>query len=55
LYERLHNARKDSSDASSNGLIQVAGNCDMCKERIETAALSVAGVTSAKWSADKQE
>ncbi|MCT4586846.1 MAG: efflux RND transporter periplasmic adaptor subunit [Carboxylicivirga sp.] len=55
LYERLHNTRKDSSDASSNGLIQVAGNCDMCKERIETAALSVAGVTSAKWSADKQE
>lgn len=30
---------------------KVAGNCEMCKERIETAAKSVLGVISAKWSA----
>ncbi|WP_439184173.1 efflux RND transporter periplasmic adaptor subunit, partial [Carboxylicivirga taeanensis] len=33
----------------------VAGNCDMCKERIENAALSVFGVVSAQWSADAQQ
>ena len=28
---------------------KVSGNCDMCKVRIEKAANSVEGVTSAKW------
>jgi len=32
--------------------IKVSGNCDQCKARIETAAKSVAGVTSAEWSAE---
>lgn len=31
---------------------KVSGNCEMCKERIETAAKSVAGVASAEWSAE---
>ncbi|MFA5329920.1 MAG: efflux RND transporter periplasmic adaptor subunit [Prolixibacteraceae bacterium] len=31
-------------------MIKVSGNCDMCKDRIETAAKSVSGVTSADWS-----
>jgi len=30
-------------------MVKVSGNCEMCKERIETAAKSVAGVTSAEW------
>lgn len=56
LYERLGEMPKTSSDATiAHGMIQVAGNCDMCKERIETAALSVSGVTSANWDADKQQ
>jgi len=54
LYERLDNTSKVHSGAA-HAMIQVSGNCDMCKERIEDAALSVAGVSSAKWSADKQE
>jgi len=33
-------------------MIKVSGNCDMCKERIETAAKSVSGVTLADWSAE---
>lgn len=33
-------------------MIKVAGNCEMCKERIETAAKSVAGVVSAEWEAE---
>ena len=28
---------------------KVSGNCDMCKERIESAAKSVAGVATAQW------
>jgi copper chaperone CopZ len=34
--------------------ISVKGNCEMCKKRIEKAALDVKGVRSAEWSADKQ-
>lgn len=34
--------------------IKVAGNCDMCKDRIETAAKTVDGVVSAEWSAEHQ-
>lgn len=30
--------------------IEVNGNCDMCKKRIEKAAFSVNGVKSATWS-----
>ena len=35
--------------------IEVSGNCDMCKKRIEKAALSVKGVKSAVWHADHQD
>jgi Cu(I)/Ag(I) efflux system membrane fusion protein len=31
---------------------KVSGNCEMCKERIETAAKSVSGVGSAEWSSE---
>ena len=31
---------------------QVNGNCEMCKKRIEKAALSVSGVKSADWHMD---
>jgi Cu(I)/Ag(I) efflux system membrane fusion protein len=33
---------------------KVAGNCDMCKKRIETSAKNIKGVTQADWNADKQ-
>ena len=29
--------------------IEVNGNCDMCKKRIEKAAFSISGVKSAEW------
>ncbi len=29
--------------------VKVSGNCDMCKNKIENAALSIDGVKSAKW------
>lgn len=34
--------------------IEVKGNCDMCKKRIEKAALTVKGVKSANWHAEDQ-
>lgn len=34
--------------------IEVTGNCDMCKKRIEKAAFSVKGVKSAEWHSDDQ-
>ncbi len=32
--------------------LKVSGNCEMCKDRIETAAKSVSGVTKAEWSTE---
>lgn len=34
--------------------VEVNGNCDMCKKRIEKAAFAVKGVKSAEWHADDQ-
>jgi periplasmic mercuric ion binding protein len=34
---------------------EVSGNCDMCKKRIEKAAMSVKGVKMASWHADHQD
>ena len=53
IYERLGPTVK-ASKASEHAMVKVAGNCGMCKDRIETAALSVDGVTLANWNADKQ-
>src|SRR5690554_4241095 len=35
--------------------IEVNGNCEMCKKRIEKAAYSVKGVKSAQWHQDHQD
>lgn len=32
-----------------NGLLIVYGNCEVCKDRIEKAALSISGVDTANW------
>jgi mercuric ion binding protein len=39
---------KKNKNAKYN--VEVNGNCDQCKKRIEKAAYSVAGVKSADWS-----
>ena len=44
---------KKNKNAKHN--IEVNGNCEMCKKRIEKAALSVKGVKSAVWHADHQD
>lgn len=40
---------KTSSQNLLNNVFGVSGNCEQCKERIETAAKSVSGVSSAEW------
>ena len=38
-----------------HAVLDVQGLCGMCKERIETAAKSIKGVSSARWDVDKKE
>ena len=40
--------------AGEHAMFGVKGSCDMCKQRIETAAKSVNGVSSAHWDKEKQ-
>ncbi|MBN1649719.1 MAG: efflux RND transporter periplasmic adaptor subunit [Bacteroidales bacterium] len=48
--------KSESTKASpiEHQMIKVAGNCEMCKDRIEKAAKSVRGVQSAEWSIEKK-
>jgi Cu(I)/Ag(I) efflux system membrane fusion protein len=46
--------RVTSSHPLSKQTFKVSGECEMCKDRIETAAKTVSGVKSAEWSAEKQ-
>jgi Cu(I)/Ag(I) efflux system membrane fusion protein len=53
--QREMDLKEDSKMAKmEHQMIRVSGNCEMCKDRIETAAKSVSGVMSAEWSAEKQ-
>lgn len=45
---------QDGKNKNAKYNIEVKGNCDMCKKRIEKAAYSVSGVKSAVWHADDQ-
>ena len=44
---------KKNKNAKAN--VEVNGNCDMCKKRIEKAAYSVPGVKSAVWHSEDQQ
>lgn len=43
------------SSSNKNDSFYVRGNCEMCRERIETTALSVKGVSTAEWNVDSKE
>ena len=45
---------QDKKNKNAKYTIEVSGNCDMCKKRIEKAAFSVSGVKNAVWYADEQ-
>jgi len=40
---------QESKSKNAKHTIEVNGNCDQCKKRIEKAAFSVSGVKSANW------
>jgi len=41
-----------SAETLSKAQFKVSGNCEQCKDRIETAAKSVPGVSSAEWNSE---
>ena len=43
------------TDKMEHEMIKVSGNCEQCRDRIETAAKSVFGVASAEWSAETKK
>ena len=45
---------KSSHEKSEHAMFGVKGSCDMCRQRIETAAKSVDGVQSAHWDKEAQ-
>ncbi|AWH85064.1 metal transporter [Flavobacterium album] len=46
---------QEKKDKNAKYEIEVKGNCDQCKKRIEKAAYSVKGVKSAVWHEDQQD
>ncbi|WP_116786956.1 heavy-metal-associated domain-containing protein [Flavobacterium psychrotrophum] len=46
---------QDKKNKNAKQDIEVKGNCDQCKKRIEKAAYGVKGVKSAQWDADDQK
>jgi Cu(I)/Ag(I) efflux system membrane fusion protein len=44
-----HHGMKQKMESKAHTSFPVNGNCDMCKETIETAAMSVEGVHKANW------
>ncbi|UOK42689.1 MULTISPECIES: heavy-metal-associated domain-containing protein [Flavobacterium] len=45
---------QEKKNKNAKADVEVKGNCDMCKKRIEKAAYSVVGVKSAVWHSDDQ-
>ncbi|MEL1243492.1 cation transporter [Flavobacterium sp. DGU11] len=46
---------QEKKDKNAKHEIEVKGNCDQCKKRIEKAAYGVKGVKSAVWHEDHQD
>lgn len=51
----IHVNAQEQPNKNKKVEVEVNGNCDMCKKRIEKAAFSVKGVKSATWHADHQD
>jgi len=52
LFVTLSAQAQDKKNKNAKYTIEVNGNCEQCKKRIEKAAFSVAGVKSADWNID---
>lgn len=46
---------QEKKNKNAKADVEVKGNCEMCKKRIEKAAYSVAGVKSAVWHSEDQQ
>ncbi len=46
---------QDKKNKNAKYNIEINGNCEMCKKRIEKAAFSVKGVKSAEWHIDDHQ
>ena len=52
LFVTLSAKAQDKKNKNAKYNIEVKGNCEQCKKRIEKAAFSVSGVKSADWNID---
>jgi len=52
LFVTLSTQAQDKKNKNAKYDIEVGGNCDLCKKRIEKAAFSVKGVKSADYNLD---
>lgn len=50
----MNNVEESALSMSEHAMFGVKGACEMCKERIEKAAIGVKGVQTAHWEAEKQ-
>ncbi|HSH52832.1 MAG TPA: efflux RND transporter periplasmic adaptor subunit [Bacteroidales bacterium] len=50
--QKEHDHGSQTSQTSEHAMFEVDGACEMCKTRIEEAALSVNGVSGAEWGVD---
>jgi mercuric ion binding protein len=52
LFVTLSIKAQDKKSKNAKYNVEVNGNCEQCKKRIEKAAFSVSGVKSAEWHMD---
>ena len=55
LFVSLSTQAQEKKNKNAKYTVEVNGNCDMCKKRIEKASLSVKGVKSAVWDVDSHQ
>lgn len=55
LFVAFSTQAQEKKNKNAKYTIEVNGNCDLCKKRIEKAAFSVAGVKSAIWSVETHQ
>lgn len=55
LFVALSAQAQEQKNKNAKYTVEVNGNCDLCKKRIEKASLSVKGVKSAVWDVDSHQ
>lgn len=55
LFVTLSAQAQEKNNKNAKYSVEVNGNCDMCKKRIEKASLSVKGVKTANWNEDTHQ